>query len=148
MGLLDFLKPHAPQPRQHDDFDALAAIGKLAAIKERSHAFYQKHHVVVEPAVDFIALLKSQSRDLSLTLGSTDSTCELVAKNLRIVMAEQELSAQIKAAIASNLKNLIPQFAAVLRDSSRPRFLDDCLWIAEMAPSNSEVQDAALQPSG
>ena len=147
MGLLDFLKPNAPQLRQHDDFDVLAAISKLAAIKERSHAFYQKHHTVVEPAVDFIALLKSQHRDLSLTLASSDSTCELVAKNLRAVMSEQTLPDNIKSVIDSNIKTLIPQFAALLRDSSRPRFLDDCVWIADLAPSIPEVQVATLQAS-
>lgn len=148
MGLLNFLKPNAPQQRLHDDFDALAAISKLAAIKERSHAFYQKHHAVVEPAADFISLLKSQHRDFSLTLASSDSTCESVAKNLRTIMSEQELPANIKSAIDYNLKTLIPQFSAVLSDPSRPRFLDDCVWIAEQAPPHPEVQDATLQPSG
>lgn len=147
MGLLDFLKQPLPEPRQHDDFDALAAISKLAAVKERSHAFYQKHHVVVESAVEFISILKAHNRDLNLTLASTESTCESVAKNLRTFMPEQELPEKIKLAITACLKDLLPQFTNVLRDSSRPRFLDECAWIAEQTPSTPEVHEATLHPS-
>lgn len=147
MGLLDFLKHTAPEPPQHDNFDVLAAISKLAAVKERSHAFYQKHHVAVESAVEFISILKTHNRELNLTLAFTDSSCESVAKNLRAFMPEQELPEKIKLAIAACLKDLLPQFATVLHDSSRPRFLDECAWIEELSPSLPEVQDAALQPS-
>ena len=147
MGLLDFLKPQAPQQRQHDDYDALEAISKLAAVKERSHAFYQKHHLAVEAAVEFISLLKSQNRELSLIFSSTDSTCESVAKSLRTMMPEQELPEKIKTAMVSIIRTLIPQFSTVLHDSSRPRFLDECSWIAEIAPDSPEGHDAALQSS-
>ncbi len=147
MGLLDFLKPTTPPQVEHDDYDALAAISKLAAIKERSHAFYQKHHVVVELGVEFISLLKSHNRDLSLAFASTESTCESVAKSLRAIMPEQNFPDNVKATITADMKKLIPQYALVLADSSRPRFLDECAWIAELAPSIPEGQDSTLQPS-
>ncbi len=112
-----------------DEFDILAVILRFASVKERSFAFYQKHRPAVDVALDFIAALRSESREMSLLLSGSGDPLEKLAGNLRKRLATIQLSNAAQSLVENAAQTVIPQLEPMLADTSRPAYLDECRWV-------------------
>ena len=126
-----------------DEFDALAAIVRFASIKERSFAFYQKHRLVVDAALEFVSALRRDSRELGLMLSGSSDPTEKTARILRKRVAELQLPQAAQALVNTGSKELVLKFAPMLADTSRPAYLDECRWVIESCAEKLATAEAA-----
>ena len=116
-----------------DEFDSLAAIMRFASIKERSSAFYQKHRLVVDQALEFVNSVRTESRELGLMLSGSAMPLTKVAQTLRERVGDLRLSHSALEMIEAGARDLLPQFVPILADTSRPAYLDECKGIIKAA---------------
>ena len=133
MGLLGFFNKSSKPEKAPDDFDCLAAISKVGAIKVRSHAFYQKHRLLVEAILEFQALLRGKDSLVGRTLVSTLPTVEATAQSLRQRFAENEALEELRPTVDARIREFMPQLLPILEDTSHPEYLNECRWIIEAA---------------
>lgn len=146
MGLFSFFTRFTePEQSAPDQYDALAVIARVAAIKERSFAFYQKHRPLVEECLEFVRSIRNHDRELGLLLGATDGPFARITKQLRKRAADSSRAAELRPLISNGIETLLPRFAPLWEDTSHPRYLDDCAWVvravADPADSSAESDD-------
>lgn len=112
-----------------DEYDVLAVIVRFASVKERSFAFYQKHRLAVDVALEFISTLRAESRELGLMLSGSSEPIEKIAATLRKRVGELHLSINAQSMVDGAAHDLIPKLEPMLADTSRPAYLDDCRWV-------------------
>ena len=112
-----------------DEFDALAIVVRFASVKERSFAFYQKHRLVVDAALEFIGTLRSESRELGLMLSGSGQPIAVTALKLRNRVEQLGLSNLAQTMVDEGAFELVPQFRPMLADTSRPAYLEECRWV-------------------
>lgn len=121
-----FTRLSHPEPSAPDEFDALAAIARVASVKDRSSAFYQKHRLFVEECLEFLKSIRAQDRELGLLLRSTQGPFDELARGLRDRLGESSQAAGIRKLLHSGIAALLPRMAVLLDDTSHPGYLDDC----------------------
>lgn len=126
-----------------DEFDLLAAIVRFASIKERSSAFYQKHRVVVDLALEFVNTLRAESRELGLMLSGSDVPIAKIAQTLRDRVGGLRLSHKAQEVMEVGAKELMPQFGPILADTSRPAYLEECRWIVKASSDKAAAASLA-----
>ncbi len=126
-----------------DEFDVLAVVVRFASVKERSFAFYQKHRLAVDAALDFVAALRAESRELGFMMVGSSDPIEKTARTLRQRVAELRLSTTAQSLVDHAAHDLIPQFEPMLADTSRPAYLDECRWVVKSCTEKAAVPFAA-----
>ncbi len=132
-----FRKSGEPEQAVADEFDFLAAIVRFASIKERSSAFYQKHRLVVDQALEFVNGLRAESRDLGFMLTGSGIPLAKVAQTVRDRIGGLSLSLKAQESVDTGARELVTTFGPILADLSRPAYLDECKWIIKSACATS-----------
>ena len=112
-----------------DEYDVLAVIVRFASVKERSFAFYQKHRLAVDVALEFISALRAESRELGLMLSGSSEPIEKIADGLRKRVGGLRLSSTAQSLVDGAAHDVTPQLEPMLADTSRPAYLDECRWV-------------------
>ncbi len=126
-----------------DEFDCLAAMVRFASVKERSFAFYQKHRLAVDQALEFILTLRAESRELGFMLSGSSTPVAKVAQTLRQRVSELHLSARGQEMVDNGASELLPLFLPLLADTSRPAYLEECRWIVKHAADKASATTLA-----
>ena len=132
-----FRKSGEPEQAVADEFDFLAAIVRFASIKERSSAFYQKHRLVVDQALEFVHTLRAESRDLGFMLTGSGVPVANVAQTVRGRIGGLSLSPKAQECVETGARDVVTKFGPILADLSRPAYLDECKWIVKSACDTS-----------
>ena len=114
-----------------DQYDALAAIVRFASVKERSFAFYQKHRLAVDAALEFITTLRSESRELGFMLSGSGDPLEKTALTLRKRVTQLQLSNSAQSQVDEDASTLLASCEPMLDDTSRPAYLEECRWVVK-----------------
>lgn len=122
-----------------DEFDVLAVVVRFASVKERSFAFYQKHRLVVDAALDFVAALRAESRELGFMMVGSSEPLEKTARILRQRLGSLQLSTAAQSLVDNVAHDLVPQFEPMLADTSRPSYLDECRWVVKSCTEKTAV---------
>ena len=124
-----FKKAGEEAPVVADQYDALAAIVRFASVKERSFAFYQKHRLAVDAALEFIITLRAESRELGFLLSGSGDPLEKSAKALRKRVGELRLSNVAQTLMDETTPDLLARCTSMLDDTSRPAYLEEARWV-------------------
>ena len=124
-----FKKAGEAAPVAADEFDALAAIVRFASVKERSFAFYQKHRLVVDSALEFINTLRGESREMGFMLSGSSDPIQKTSLALRKRVGELRLSNAAQTLVDEGTADLLAQCSPMLSDTSHPAYLDECRWV-------------------
>ncbi|MDB6140708.1 MAG: hypothetical protein JWO94_3780 [Verrucomicrobiaceae bacterium] len=114
-----------------DEYDVLAAVVRFASVKERSFAFYQKHRLAVDAALEFINTLRSESREMGMLLSGSGDPVQKTAAALRKRVGDLRVSTKAQSLVDGDAQDLIAQMEPMLADTSRPAYLDECRWIVK-----------------
>jgi hypothetical protein len=130
MGFLSFLRK-APTVHSPDTADCLALLGLTASAKDFAHAFYQKHYVVIDEALNLCAAIRVQRSSLARILDFTQITPEETAVKIRISLADSFPDVELSDLLDAKMPELLAKIGGLLHDSSCPDRLKLCQWMGE-----------------